>query len=424
MVYVIAKDKTPLMPCENVVARLLLRNGKAKVKSRCPFTIQLLEEGTAYTQKCTHGIDTGSGTIGSAVVAANGSVLYMSEVQARNDIAQTMTARSKRRRNRRNRKTRYRPKRFDNRKNSIKEDRFSPTMVSKIHSHEKEISFASKILPVSRLIIETATFDPHLILNPGLADPAVRPWGYQQGRNYGFQNTRQKVLFRDKYTCQCCKGKSKDPRKHVHHVIFKSQGGSDDEENLVTVCETCHKLIHAGLITLKLKGKRKTSLLHTTQMNGIRKQLLRRYPNAIETFGYVTQENRYTASLPKAHCYDACVIAGGGEKLFFKTNAILHKKCVPDGDFQRTKGVRSEQRLPKGKISGFLKFDKVRYFGKEYFVKGRMSSGFAILMNIFGETESFSAMPKGYKTPKLENCRRVGARKTWIMCDVPIVSAC
>ena len=32
MVYVISKDGKPLMPCENVVARLLLKNGKAKEK--------------------------------------------------------------------------------------------------------------------------------------------------------------------------------------------------------------------------------------------------------------------------------------------------------------------------------------------------------------------------------------------------------
>ena len=37
MVYVISNSGKPLMPCENVVARLLLKDGKAKVKKRCPF---------------------------------------------------------------------------------------------------------------------------------------------------------------------------------------------------------------------------------------------------------------------------------------------------------------------------------------------------------------------------------------------------
>lgn len=76
------------------------------------------------------------------------------------------------------------------------------------------------------------------------------------------------------------------------------------------------------------------------------------------------------------------------------------------------KGVRSEQAITTGKIQGFRKFDKVKYFGKEYFIKGRMSSGYAILMDIEGNKIDFSFMPKGMKTPKLSNCARVTARNS------------
>ena len=41
-----------------------------------------------------------------------------------------------------------------------------------------------------------------------------------------------------------------------------------------------------------------------------------------------------------------------------------------------------------------------------------MSSGFAILMNIFGEKVDFSSMPKGLKTPKLSNCNRISTRRS------------
>lgn len=57
MVYVISKDGKPLMPCSNVIARLLLKQGKAKVKKRQPFTIKLTYETTAYTQELTLGVD-------------------------------------------------------------------------------------------------------------------------------------------------------------------------------------------------------------------------------------------------------------------------------------------------------------------------------------------------------------------------------
>lgn len=51
MVYVLAPDKTPLMPCSEVVARLLLKEGKAKVVRRTPFTIKLFTvPERSYTQ--------------------------------------------------------------------------------------------------------------------------------------------------------------------------------------------------------------------------------------------------------------------------------------------------------------------------------------------------------------------------------------
>ena len=76
MVFVINKDGKPLMPCQNVIARLLLTQGKAKCIRRTPFTIKLLYETTNYVQKCTLGIDPGSTKIGSAVVDQNRNVFY------------------------------------------------------------------------------------------------------------------------------------------------------------------------------------------------------------------------------------------------------------------------------------------------------------------------------------------------------------
>ena len=35
-------------------------------------------------------------------------------------------------------------------------------------------------------------------------------------------------------------------------------------------------------------------------------------------------------------------------------------------------------------------FDKIEYLGKEYFIKGRMSTGYAVLMNIKGKRIDFS----------------------------------
>lgn len=411
MVYVISQENKPLMPCSNHIARLLLKQGRAKVKKREPFTIKLTYETTNYTQDLTLGVDTGSGTIGAAVSNDKGEIFYMSEVVIRNDIADRMTRRSKYRRNRRNRKTRYRKARWLNRKNSIKSDRFSPTMISKFHSHVKEIEYIKSILPITTMVLETGQFDTHLMKNPSLANPKVKHWGYQKGTNYGFENTKAMVLNRDDYTCQYCKGKRKDSKLEVHHIVFRSQRGSDEESNLITLCHTCHKALHSGKIKLKLNGKAKGNLKYATQMNSIRKQLFRYYPDAIETFGYITKANRLNLGIDKEHYYDACVIATQGKPFTVKIK-LCKKKCVPDGDFRKTKGVRSEQAITTDKICGFRKFDKVKYFGKEYFIKSRKSTGYATFMDIDGNTVDFSSMPRGNKTPKLRNCKRVEARST------------
>ena len=411
MVYVISTEGKPLMPCGSVIARLLLKQGKAKCIKRSPFTIKLLYTTTEYTQELTLGVDTGSSKIGSAVVSSKDEVIYMSEVEIRNDISDKMTQRSKYRRNRRNRKTRYRKPRWLNRKNSIKNDRFSPTMVSKINSHMKEINFIKSILPITKIILETATFDPHALKNPSVLK---NKWLYQKGINYGFANTKAYVLDRDNHICQHCKGKKNDKRLEVHHIIFRKNGGSDEQENLITLCKTCHDDLHDGYITLK-GGKVKGQLKHATQMNSIRIQLLRLLPNVEETFGFITKEHRQAMGLSKEHYLDAVAIASQGNSVSFKTNKIILKKCISKGDYQQTKGVRSQQSIPTGKIQGFRKFDKVKYLGNEYFIKGRMSTGYAILMDIEGSKADFTSAPKGMKTPKLSNMTRISGRKSWII---------
>ena len=417
-IYVISKNGKPLMPTTPARAIKMLRDGKAKCIRRTPFTIKLTYQTDNYTQNLTLGIDTGSSKIGSAVVKENGDIIYLSQIEIRNDITDKMKQRSKYRRNRRNRKTRYRQARWLNRKNSIKKDRFSPTMTSKINSHVKEIEFVKSILPIKNIILETGNFDTHALKNPAVLK---NKWLYQRGTNYGFANTKAFVLDRDSYTCQHCKGKSKDSKLEVHHIVFRSNGGSNEESNLVCLCKTCHDKLHKGEISLNKKGKIKSQLKHATQMNSIRVQLLKIYSTAKETFGYITKEHRQLMSLLKEHFLDAVAIAvldnirnTGLISVNFQTS-LLRKKCVSDGDFQQSKGIRSEQKIPTGKIQGFRKFDKVNYFGKEYFIKGRMSSGYAILMDIEGNKIDFSGMPKGFKTPKLNNCKRIQARNSWMI---------
>lgn len=58
---------------------------------------------------------------------------------------------------------------------------------------------------------------------------------------------RQAVLDRDDNQCVVCGGTW---RLELHHVIYRSHGGMHEEGNLATLCQRCHGLIHAKLITI------------------------------------------------------------------------------------------------------------------------------------------------------------------------------
>ena len=80
MVYVISQNGQPLMPTDrHGKVRHLLKDGKAKVVKRCPFTIQLLYESTEYRQDITLGVDAGSKHIGLSATTES-KELYASEI--------------------------------------------------------------------------------------------------------------------------------------------------------------------------------------------------------------------------------------------------------------------------------------------------------------------------------------------------------
>ena len=401
VVYVLDVNGNPVMPTRRFgKVRRLLKSNQAKVIKRNPFTIKFLyETKTHVVQDCTLGVDTGSTYVGTAVYS-EGKILYTSQVEIRNDIKSKMDDRRGYRKSRRFRHTRYRKPRFLNRKNSIRKDRFSPTMISKYQSHIREVEFAKSIFPISKLVLETGTFDPHLLKNPSLANSKIKHWGYQKGTLYGYNNIKAYILTRDNYTCQCCK--TKKGTLHVHHIVYRSRGGSDKAENLVTLCEYCHKRLHNGQLKdfeSKLHGIKKGQLKHATQMNSIITQLLRHYPYAIETFGYVTKSNRQTLCLAKDHYIDACVIASCG-KLFSIENKTYYKKVVGNGTRILAKFRKVQIQLDRGKIRGFRRYDKVKYRGKEYFIYARSKTGNFCVTDIFGNKPDFGIKTLGSVNPK------------------------
>ena len=56
-----------------------------------------------------------------------------------------------------------------------------------------------------------------------------------------YESLRQQMLRRDGWRCQTCGAMS---NLEVHHREFRSHSGADAEENLITLCVTCHVGAH------------------------------------------------------------------------------------------------------------------------------------------------------------------------------------
>jgi len=118
--YVLNKNGNPLMPCKPAKARHLLRDGKARVIKRKPFTIQLLWDCEENVVEVRCGIDKGCKVTGIACVS-NGEILFSASIKHRNPVAvqqkdgSTKTfvqVRAERRRSRRHRHKWHRKPRF------------------------------------------------------------------------------------------------------------------------------------------------------------------------------------------------------------------------------------------------------------------------------------------------------------------------
>ena len=73
----------------------------------------------------------------------------------------------------------------------------------------------------------------------------------ERDRHREWTAAKKAVTARDKGLCRCC-GK---PGVHVHHLIYRSHGGTKSIDNLVLLCVACHQDIHAKLIRVEWGGK-------------------------------------------------------------------------------------------------------------------------------------------------------------------------
>lgn len=399
MVYVISKTGQPIMPTEDHrKVRLLLKSKKAKVVRRTPFAIQLLGTSYCYTQPVTLGVDAGSKHVGLSATTEK-KELFTAELRPRNDVVKLMSDRREMRRSRRNRTTRYRQARFDNRVHVKHKGWLAPSIEVKIWNHIQGIRYAAKLLPLTTIRVETAEFDLQRLKAMEAGEPLPVGKDYQIGEMYDEYNVRQYVLHRDGYTCQCCgaHGTSKKAVKlHVHHLGSRKVGGNAPD-NLITLCEDCHKAYHAGKIQLLTCGRRRRSTRDAAFMGVMRKTLMQRlrevFPN-IEicgTYGYITKYWREKKHIVKTHISDAFVIAKNFEAQRLEKSLLIVPKRQHNRQIHKCKinkgGMRKLNQTPKF-VFGYQLFDRVLCHGQEAFVFGRRSSGGFDIRNLGGEKVS------------------------------------
>lgn len=353
----------PLMLTTSGKARILVKSGKAKVVKRSPFVIQMLVATGEAKQEVILGIDSGFNFVGASVKTSKRE-LMRGELVLRRNVSKLLEQRRNYRKSRRHRLW-HREPRFNNRKMS--ESWLPNSLQHKLDTHVRLINDLISWFPISKTIIEVASFDAQKMQNPEISGKE-----YQQGELQGYE-IREYLLAKWGRKCAYCG--NKDIRLEIEHIIPKSRGGSNRVSNLTIACKKCNlkkgkqTAVEFGFPDIQKQAK--TSLKATVFMNVIRKRLAQ-LVNAEETFGYITKYNRIKLNPEKSHSDDAFVIAGGTTEIKCKEYTVTQTRRNNRSLQLNRKGFKPSIRRQHYK---FQPNDLVRYEGKVLRVKGMHCRG-------------------------------------------------
>jgi len=316
--------RRPLHPCTPARARLLLKQGKAAVLRRYPFTLILkAAHAEAESTPLRLKIDPGSKTTGLAVVNdATGEVIWAAELTHRGEaVREALAKRRAVRRSRRSRHTRYRKARFANRHKP--KGWLPPSLVSRRENVLTWVARLRKWCSIAALSLELVRFDTAL-----MQDPALLGEAYHRGTLAGFE-LREYVLLKWNHACAYC-GATHVPLE-LDHVIPRSCGGSDRESNRVPACHSCNQckgnhsleefLQTRPAVLQGIQAHLKTPLAAAAAVNTLRWALYERLqatglPVEVGSGGR-TKWNLMSRGLPKTHWLDAAAVGAS-------TPAVLH----------------------------------------------------------------------------------------------------
>ena len=406
-----------LMPCSQRKARLLLKQKKAKIVGYKPFTIQLTYATGEAKQEVTVGVDEGARHIGIAVVSKD-KVLAKGEIELRQDVHSLLMTRVQYRRSRRFRKTRYRKARFLNRRKP--EGWLPPSIQAKLDANFAWVDKFCNLVPNPKLRIEVGKFDTAKMINP-----EIQGVDYQHGQTYGYYDVRYYVFARDEYTCQVCKKKGKI--LHTHHIVYRSEGGTDRADNLITVCTDCHTNENhkpGGILWKWMKEHKKVKQYKEPSfMNILRIRTFKKYPNAEITYGSETSLRRKGLELDKSHYNDAIAITGIGIikensnewfhiKQFRKKKRSLHEATPRKG--KKVPNVMQKRNNKNTKfLLGLFLNDEVSFRGKCGWVSS-FTGNYIRIWDINGKY--VKRQEKNYPQVSINKVKKLSHNNGWQYC--------
>ena len=355
------------MPTHPARARRLLRNGRAAVARRYPFTIRLKDVDEGETQDIELKIDPGASTTGIAAVRSDGVVLHLAEIRHRGGVVQgRVQKRASLRRRRRSANLRYRKKRFDNR--TRPKGWLPPSLQSRVDNVLNWTSRYRRLMPVAGLAVERVRFDTQ-----ALQDPEITGVEYQHGTLHGYE-LREYLLEKWGRICVYCR-KTGVPLE-IEHIHPRSRGGSDRASNLTLACRPCNQtkdnqrvedfLSEKPALLRRIKAGTKVSLSGAAAMNATRNSIYRglaRMGLPLQAgSGGRTKFNRHAQGIPKSHALDAACV---GQTLPLKgwNQPVLAISATGRGSYCRTRVTR--QGFPRGyllrakSVQGFQTGDMV-----------------------------------------------------------------
>jgi 5-methylcytosine-specific restriction endonuclease McrA len=377
-VFVLDTNKQPLNPVHAGRARILLKEGKAAVFKRYPFTVILkaaIEKPQVHPLRIK--IDPGSKTTGIALVDdARGEVVFAAELVHRGEaIKHALDQRRAVRRGRRQRKTRYRKPRFTNRRR--KDGWIAPSLESRVANILTWVKRLRRICPIGAFSLELVKFDLQQMDNPEISGLE-----YQQGTLFGYE-IKQYLLEKWERACSYCG--SKDVPLQVEHIQAKANGGTDRVSNLCLACDSCNKAKGTQDIRMFLVGKpdllarilaqARAPLKDAAAVNTTRRSLYERLKQEglpIECgSGGLTKFNRTQRELPKAHWIDAACV-GKSTPHSLEIARIIPLLISASGHGSRQKCNVNEIGFPCSKPKGAK---KVKNFQTGDMVRAVVTSG-------------------------------------------------